>query len=109
MADDLGASEIGATSARRSTAATGPNAVSGFLAKRAPGTFIKCTSPAKARVTRGRTVEAGGGLDRPVLMGAAGAVVGAARSSLRPQATGNRAATHSSAATRAPDELDLWS
>ena len=93
--------KLGATSARRSTAATGLNAVSGFLAKRAPGTFIKCTSPAKARVTRGRTVEAGGGLDRPVLVGAAGAVVGAARSSPRPQATGNRAATHSSAATRA--------
>ena len=71
-------------------AATGLNAVLGFLAKRAPGTFIKCTAPAKARVTRGRTVEAGGGLDLPVLVGAAGAVVGAARSSPRPQATGKQ-------------------
>jgi hypothetical protein len=90
-----------ATSARRSTAAIGPSAVSGFLAKRAAGTFIECTSPAKARVTRRRTVEAGVGLDRPVLVGAAGAVVGAVRSSPRPQAAGNRAATQSSAATRA--------
>src|SRR6185436_8034419 len=93
-----------ATSARRSTAATGPSAVSGFLARRAPGTFMKCTSPAKARVTRRRTVEAGVGLDWLMLVRAAGAVVGAAGCSPRLQAAGDRAATISSAATRAPLE-----
>jgi hypothetical protein len=53
---------------------------------------------------RRRTVEAGVGLDVLTLVRAAGAVVGAAGCSPRLQAAGDRAATISSAATRAPLE-----
>src|ERR1043165_534539 len=89
-----------ATSARRSTLATGPRAVSGSWAKRAPGTFMKCTSPAKASVTGRRSGWPPTGVDPLLLVGLATVVMGAGGGTPRWQAANVSVATRSNAAER---------
>src|SRR6266511_228944 len=95
-----------ATSARRSTAATGPSAVAGSWARRAPGIFMNCTSPAKASVTGRRTVWPWVDFARLVLLGTAAVAVASGRCSPRWQAAEARVATIRNAAARADTRAD---